>query len=162
MSDRICWDHYFMLMAKIAASRTTCFSDPKGAIIVVNKNIVSTGYNGAPSGAKDCKYGYGECYKRKLGFGHGTGHHVCKASHAEANAIIQAAKNGIAINGGTLYSTHKPCHECAKLIVNSGIKKIYYLHDYAETDCIEMFNETGIRCIHVSNFDLDKMLSQIK
>ncbi len=162
MESRISWDHYFLLMAKVAATRATCFSDPKGAVIVSNKNIVSTGYNGAPSGIKDCKYGYGVCLKREMGFEHGTGHHVCRASHAEANAIIQAAKNGISINEGTLYSTHKPCHECAKLIINSGIKKVVYIHDYAGTDCLELFGEAGIRCVHVVDFDLQKMLNQIK
>ncbi len=159
---RISWDDYFLMISKVVASRNTCFSDPKGAVIVVNKNIASTGYNGAPSGVPDCKYCLGECYKRKLGFEHGTGQHVCRGAHAEANAIVQAAKNGTPIYGGTLYTTHKPCHDCAKLIINSGIKKIVYLHDYAGTDCLELFAAARIRCTHNTSFNLEEMLKQIK
>ncbi|MDF2615442.1 MAG: deoxycytidylate deaminase [Sedimentibacter sp.] len=161
MEERISWDNYFLLISKVVSSRATCFSEPKGAVIVVNKNIVSTGYNGAPSGIKDCKYGYKECKKRSLGYGHGTGHHICLASHAEANAIDHAAKNGISINGGTLYCTHKPCSECAKHIINSGIIRVVYINEY-ESNAFELFNEAGIDCVKSKDFDLIEMLNQIK
>ena len=138
------WTSYFLDMAQMAATRTTCLSPAKGAVIVKNKSIVSTGYNGAPRGVPDCKYQRGECIKRRKGYEHGTGHHVCLAAHAEANAIAQAARTGVAIEGSTMYCTHKPCRECAKLIINSGIIEVVYIEDYPN-DSEELFHDAGVR-----------------
>ena len=134
-----------MRIAIETSSRSTCFSDPKGAVIVNEGCIISTGYNGAPSGIDDCKNDIGECYKRKLGYKSGEGNHVCIAVHAEANAIILAAKQGVRISNATLYCTHKPCNDCAKLIINSGIKEVVYVNEYPGTNSHEMFGKVGIR-----------------
>ena len=96
-------------------------------MIVVNNRIVATGYNGAPSGILSCKE-CGVCYKNSKGIK--SGYTFCKATHAEENAIIQAAKMGVSVDGGTLYCTHMPCSMCAKSIMNSGIKKVIYIEDF--------------------------------
>lgn len=129
-AERDTWEEYFMKIALLVSSRSTCLSVPKGAVIVKDKRIIATGYSGAPKGIKDCKYGHGFCYKRKLGFNSGEGHDYCLAVHAEANAILQAASLGIPVKGCTMYCTHKPCFDCFKLIVNSDIEKVYYLNEY--------------------------------
>lgn len=128
--ERKSWDRYFMDIALIVSNRSTCLSAPKGAVIVKDKRILTTGYSGAPSGISDCKYDNKYCYKRKLGFNSGEGHDFCLAVHAEANAILQAASLGISIKGTTMYCTHKPCFDCFKLIINSDIQKIIYLNEY--------------------------------
>ena len=144
MLEKPKWPTYFLEIAKQVSTRTTCLSPGKGAVIVINKRIIATGYNGAPSNTKDCKYDTGMCYKRSLGFGSGEGHDKCKAIHAEINAILQAARQGISIEGAEMYCTHKPCSECAKLIVNSGIVKVTYLEDYPN-DSEELFHEAQIK-----------------
>lgn len=149
MKERPSWDEYFMNIAEITAKRATCFSAEKGAVIVVNKRIIATGYNGAPKGIKNCVYDIGQCRKRSLGYGHGEGHHECLAVHAEANAILSAATLGIKIEGGTLYCTHSPCEECAKLIINSGIKNIYYRHLYESKLSNELFKEANIAIVQI-------------
>lgn len=138
-SERESWQEYFMKIAFIVSNRSTCLSAPKGAIIVKDKRIIATGYSGAPAGIKDCKYGYGFCNKRKLGFRSGEGHNYCLAVHAEANAILQAASLGIPVNDTIMFCTHKPCFDCFKLIINSGIKKIYYHEDYP-SDMVDMIS----------------------
>ena len=142
--SRLPWHSYFLNIAQIASSRSTCFSPPKGAVIVVNKNIIATGYNGAPRGIKDCKYDIKKCRKRDLGFEHGTGHHECLATHAEANAIVQAARTGAKTEGATLYCTHQPCPDCAKLIINAGIAEVYWTEDYP-SNSTELFKQARIK-----------------
>lgn len=148
--QRVTWEEYFMMIAEVASSRCTCFSVAKGAAIVVDGHVVSTGYNGAPAGVRNCKYDIGVCRKRSLGYGHGEGHNECLAVHAEANAILSAGQVGVRIRGGTLYCTHKPCSECTKLIINSGITKIVYKHDY-ESDLADILLKeanVAITCIN--------------
>ena len=124
------WDEYFMEIARVVSKRTSCFSEPKGAVIVIdNKFIVSTGYNGAPMGITSCKE-IGYCLKKSMGYGHGEGHHICLANHAEENALIIAARLGHTTNGAKLYCTHKPCFQCTKSIINSGIKEVIYFKEY--------------------------------
>lgn len=123
-NNRPNWDEYFLVLAKLAATRSTCLARQVGAVIVKDKQVLATGYNGSPSGSAHC-IDQGYCY---------PGLDDCSASkdmpsravHAEANAIAQAAKHGIAIDNASIYVTHEPCISCLKLIISAGIKKIIY------------------------------------
>lgn len=140
------WDVRFMEMARLVASWSSCFAPGReiGAVIVKNKRVITTGYNGAPAGMKTCKEKK-ECLRRKLNIPSGTRHEICYAIHAEQNAIIQAAKLGISIEGATLYCTHQPCSVCAKMIVNSGIVRVVYEQGYPDAFALEFFRETGVK-----------------
>ena len=144
------WDRRFMEMAHIIAGWTSCFAPGRaiGAVIVRDKRIMTTGYNGAPQGMTTCKE-RGYCLRRRLNIPSGTRAEVCYAIHAEQNAIIQAAKLGICIEGATLYCTHQPCSVCAKMIVNAGIRRVVYQEGYPDDFSLEIFGETGVQ--------LDKM-----
>ena len=139
------WDARFMELAHVIAGWASCYqADRKiGAVIVKDKRIVTTGYNGAPAGIKTCVE-RGECLRKKLGIASGTKHEICYAIHAEQNAIIQAAKLGISIEGATLYCTHQPCVICAKMIVNSGITRVVYKHGYPDEFAVQMLKEGGV------------------
>jgi dCMP deaminase len=139
------WDKRFMEMAELVAEWTSCFQQNRqiGAVIVQNKRILTTGYNGAPAGVKTCKE-RGECLRRKMGIPSGTRQEVCYATHAEQNAIIQAAKLGMPIEGATLYCTHQPCSQCAKMIINAGIRRVVYKHAYPDAFTVELFGEAGV------------------
>ena len=139
------WDARFMQMAEVIASWASCYQKDRkiGAVIVKNKRIVTTGYNGAPAGIKTCVE-RGECLRKKLGIASGTKHEICYAIHAEQNAIIQAAKLGSSIDGATLYCTHQPCVICAKMIVNSGITRVVYKHGYPDEFAVQMLTEGGV------------------
>ena len=142
------WDSRFMEMAHVIATWTSCNTPGRaiGAVIVKDKRIMTTGYNGAPAGMKTCRE-KGECLRRKLGIASGTRHEVCYAAHAEENAILQAAKLGISIDGATLYCTHQPCSICAKMIVNAGIKRVVYSDDYRSEEGLELLRRVGIECV---------------
>lgn len=139
------WDARFMEMAEVIAGWASCYQKDRkiGAVIVKNKRIVTTGYNGAPAGIKTCVE-RGECLRKKLGIASGTKHEICYAIHAEQNAIIQAAKLGSSIDGATLYCTHQPCVICAKMIVNSGITRVVYKHGYPDEFAVQMLTEGGV------------------
>jgi dCMP deaminase len=133
--QRPSWHEYFMLIAKIVSSRSTCNSRPTGAVIVKGNHILSTGYNGAMPGAPHCIDepdwdGKPYCSRRARGIPDVDKYNFCKASHAEANAIAQAARYGIAIEGGTLYTTLAPCYVCLKLISTAKMRAVYYEHAY--------------------------------
>ena len=119
------WDDRFMQMAFTIAEWSSCFRAGRsiGCVIVKDKRIMTTGYNGAPAGIKTCRE-KGECLRDKLGIASGTRMETCYAVHAEQNAIVQAAKLGVSIDGATLYCTHQPCSMCCKMIINSGIKRV--------------------------------------
>ena len=138
------WDVRFMKMAHVIATWTSCNTPGRaiGAVIVKDKRIMTTGYNGAPAGLKTCKE-RGECLRRKLGIASGTRAEVCYAIHAEQNAIIQAAKLGVSIDGATLYCTHQPCSVCARMIINAGIKRVVYQEGYPDDFTLELFAEAG-------------------
>jgi len=140
------WDARFMEMAEVIAGWASCYQQDRkiGAVIVKNKRIVTTGYNGAPAGIKTCVE-RGECLRKKLGIASGTKHEICYAIHAEQNAIIQAAKLGSSIDGATLYCTHQPCVICAKMIVNSGIARVVYKHGYPDEFAVQMPKEGGVQ-----------------
>lgn len=139
------WDARFMEMAFVISGWASCYQQDRkiGAVIVKNKRIVTTGYNGAPSGIKTCVE-RGECLRKKLGIASGTKHEICYAIHAEQNAIIQAAKLGSSIDGATLYCTHQPCVICAKMIVNAGISRVVYQHGYPDEFAVQMLEEGGV------------------
>lgn len=139
------WDIRFMQMAHMIAGWTSCYKPNRaiGAVIVKNKRIMTTGYNGAPAGVKTCKE-RGECLRQKMGIPSGTRAEVCYAIHAEQNAILQAARLGISIEGATLYCTHQPCSVCAKMIVNTGIKRVVYQEGYPDAFSLEIFEEGGV------------------
>ncbi len=142
------WDNRFMEMARLVASWASCYQSERkiGCVIVKNKRMMTTGYNGAPSGVKTCVE-RGECLRKKLGIPSGTRQEMCYATHAEQNAIIQAARLGIAIEGATLYCTHQPCAVCAKMIINAGISRIVYEQGYPDNFSLELLNEAGIELV---------------
>ena len=138
-------DEYFMNIAKVVATRSTCLRHHVGAVIVRDKRIISTGYNGSPKGLKHC-LDIG-CIRDQESIESGTKVEICRAIHAEQNAIIQAALHGTSTEGATLYCTHQPCIICAKMIINAGIIKVIYGEDYPDEAAIELFNEANIEVI---------------
>lgn len=142
---RLPWDEYFMKMAFLAAERSTCRRRHVGAIIVKQRQVLATGYNGAARGTKDClELG---CLRDQLKIPSGERHEICRGIHAEQNAIIQAARHGTNICGSSLYCTHSPCTICAKMIVNAGIKRIVVCDDYPDMLNLakELFQEAGVK-----------------
>jgi dCMP deaminase len=139
------WDHRFMELAEVIAGWASCHQQERkiGAAIVRNKRIMTTGYNGAPSGIKTCAE-RGECLRKKMGVPSGTRQEICYAVHAEQNAIIQAAKLGIGIEDATLYCTHQPCVLCSKIIINAGIRRVVYRHGYPDEFSMELLREAGV------------------
>ena len=139
------WDQRFMEMAWVIASWASCYQSNRkiGAVIVKNKRIMTTGYNGAPAGVKTC-IERGECLRRKLDIPSGTRQEMCYAIHAEQIAIIQAARLGVSIEGATLYCTHQPCVICAKMIVNAGIRRVVYQEGYPDEFSRQMLQEGGV------------------
>lgn len=138
------WDEYFMEMAELTAKRSTCSRRNVGAVIVRDNRAVATGYNGAPRGLAHCEE-KGGCMREKLGVPSGQRHELCRALHAEQNAIISAASMGNAIEGGTIYITHQPCVICAKMIVNAGIKRIVVREGYPDELSQEILDEAALK-----------------
>ena len=145
---RLGWDEYFMQMAELTAKRSTCLRRQVGAVIVKDRHIIATGYNGAPRGLKHCDE-KGGCLRQQLGVPSGQRHELCRALHAEQNAIIQAATLGQSIEDGTIYVTHQPCVICAKMIINAGIKRIVVRETYPDEMATEILDEAGIRVVHL-------------
>lgn len=145
MSTMSKWDARFMELTETVAKWSSCFQQNRhvGAVIVKDNRVMATGYNGAPAGIKSCEE-KGECLRRKLNIPSGTKHELCFAVHAEQNAVIQAAKFGININGATLYCTHQPCVICAKIIINAGIKRVVYKEGYPDEFSMQLFDEAGV------------------
>lgn len=140
--ERPDWDEYFLKLAMLVAERSTCRRHHVGAIMVKDKHVIATGYNGAPAGMKDCiELG---CIRDELGIASGTRHEICRAIHAEQNAIIQAGLHGGGLEGATVYCTHTPCVLCAKMLVNSKIKRFVTYFDYADDSFLELFKTRGI------------------
>lgn len=139
------WDKRFMDLVDHIAGWSSCYQDNRkiGAIIVRDKRIITTGYNGAPAGVVPCR-DKGVCMRREKGIPSGEQQQLCYAIHAEQNAIVQAAKLGISIDDATMYCTHQSCTICAKLIVNSGIKRVVYRHPYPDDFASIIFNEAGV------------------
>lgn len=145
-NERISWDEYFMRFAGLAATRTTCLRRSVGAVIVKNKHILATGYNGAPKKVPHCK-DLGGCLREKLNVPSGERHELCRALHAEQNAIIQCAMSGQNIEGATIYITHQPCIICSKMIINAGIKRIVVREGYPDNLAKQILSEAGLSII---------------
>lgn len=139
------WDVRFMEMADLISSWASCYQENRkiGAVIVKNKRIMTTGYNGAPAGVKTCVERK-SCLRRELNIPSGTRQEICYAIHAEQNAIIQAAKLGVSIDGATLYCTHQPCSVCAKMIINAGIVRVVYREGYPDDFARRLLSEAGV------------------
>ncbi len=137
------WDEYFMEMAELTSTRSTCLRRQVGAIIVKDKHIIATGYNGAPKGLPHCEE-LGGCLREKLQIPSGERHELCRALHAEQNAIIQAATLGQSIEGATMYITHQPCVICSKMIINAGIKRVVVKNGYPDKLAQEMIEESNL------------------
>jgi len=143
--ERISLDDYFIEITKIVAKRSTCLRRPTGAVLVRDKIIISTGYNGAPRGLRHCtEIG---CLREKMGIPSGKYHELCRGAHAEINAIIQASLNGTSTEGATLYCTSFPCAYCMKALINAKISKIIYIEDYPDELSHELCKEAGIETI---------------
>ncbi|GKX30613.1 dCMP deaminase [Vallitalea longa] len=136
------WDEYFMDIVEIIKGRSTCLRRKVGAVIVKDRRILTTGYNGAPSGCKHCEEV--GCLREELGIPSGQRHELCRASHAEQNAIVQAAMHGVSIDGGTIYVTDQPCVICSKLIINAGLKRVVFKGSYPDELSMELLKEAGI------------------
>ena len=146
MSERPSWDEYFMGIAELTKKRSTCLRRNVGAVIVQDKHIIATGYNGAPRGIDHCAERNG-CLRQELGIPSGERHELCRALHAEQNAIIQAASFGHSVEGATIYITHSPCAICSKMIINVGIKKIFVGEQYPDDFATEILSEAGLKIV---------------
>jgi len=146
--SRPCWNEYFMQIAYLVSQRSTCIRRQVGVIIVKDKRILSTGYNGAPTGLRHC-LDLG-CLRDQLQVPSGERHELCRGLHGEQNAIIQAAVYGVSIKGGDLYSTHLPCSLCAKMLINAGIHNIYYADGYPDELSTQLMDEAGVNIHKVS------------
>ena len=150
--NRPSWDEYFMKMAQLAASRSTCLRRQVGAVIVKDRHVIATGYNGAPKGLPHCG-DIGGCLREQLGVPSGERHELCRALHAEQNAIIQAATLAQSIEGATIYVTNQPCSICAKMIINAGIERIVVEDGYPDKMAQDMLREAGLAIEMLTNED---------
>jgi len=142
-NERPSYDDYFMEMAHVVAKRSTCLRRKVGALLIKDKHILSTGYNGAPKGFKHCsEVG---CLREQLNVPSGQRHELCRGLHAEQNAIIQAAVFGVSIKGSTLYCTSAPCVVCVKMLINAGVDTIIFSGDYPDDLAEKMLKESNIK-----------------
>jgi dCMP deaminase len=143
-NTRPTWDEYFMGITAVVASRSTCVRRKVGAVIVKEKRILASGYNGAPSSLEHClERG---CLREAAKIPSGERQELCRGIHAEQNAVVQAAAYGVAISGAVIYCTHQPCSACTKILINAGIKRIFYRHSYPDKLAVELLREAGIEC----------------
>lgn len=141
------WDEYFMDIAALVARRSTCLRRNVGAVLVRERRILATGYNGAPSGLRHCLEG--GCMRAQMNIPSGERHELCRGLHAEQNAIIQAALHGVSVKGSSLYCTNHPCIICAKMIINAGISSVIIKDGYEDAMARDILREAGIevRCL---------------
>lgn len=143
--SRPSWDEYFLNIAKLVSTRSTCLRRQVGAVVVKNKQVLATGYNGAPSGIEHCdKVG---CLRQEMGVPSGQRHEICRALHAEQNAFLQAARHGVNLSGGTLYITVQPCSICAKMIINAGITKVVVEGEYPDEFALNFLKEANVELV---------------
>ena len=149
-------DAYFMNMAKLSATRSTCLRRSVGAVIVKEKRILTTGYNGAPRGIKHCEET--GCVRLENHIESGTRHELCRGVHAEQNAVIQAAYFGVSVKDASIYITNFPCVLCAKILINAGIKEVIYLDDYVDTLSREILEESNVLAVSYTHLTLPTIL----
>lgn len=142
MKERPSWEEYFMKITHDVAERSTCVRRAVGAVLVKDKRILATGYNGAPSGVTHCTAR--GCLRKEAGIPSGERQEVCRGLHAEQNAIIQAALHGVQIVDSLMYSTTQPCVTCAKMIINAGIRRVIFEGDYPDELALELLDEAGV------------------
>jgi len=147
--ERPSWETYFMDIAQLVAKRSTCLRRSVGAVVVKDKRVLSTGYNGAPMNVVHCRVT--GCIREQMKIPSGERHELCRGIHAEQNAIIQAAYHGVSIKESALYCTNLPCSICAKMIINAGIQTIYYLSGYADAMSEAMLKEAGVDVLQIEN-----------
>ena len=140
--SRPSWDEYFISIAEMVSTRSTCLRRKVGAVFVKDRRIISTGYNGPPSGLKHCEEV--GCLREKLGVPSGERHELCRGLHAEQNAIIQAALHGVSTKGAILYCTHCPCSLCTKMLINAGINRVIYKEGYPDWLAKKIAKEAGL------------------
>jgi len=143
--SRLSWEAYFMEIAKLVARRSTCLRRQVGAVLVKDKKILATGYNGAPTGLEHCT-DVG-CMREDLNIPSGERHELCRGLHAEQNAIIQAAYHGVSIQGSTLFCTNLPCSICIKMVINAGITTVVFLNGYADALSLDLIAKSGVKLI---------------
>jgi dCMP deaminase len=137
------WDRYFMDIAAMAATRSTCLRRQVGAVIARDKRILATGYNGAPAGLRHCsEIG---CIRQRMKVASGQRHELCRAIHAEQNAIIQAASSGVSLKDAVMYTTHHPCVLCSKIIINAGIRRVVYDQGYPDQLSRQVLREAKLK-----------------
>jgi len=143
--ERPGWDDYFLQLADLIATRSTCLRRRVGAVLVKNERIIATGYNGAPRGLRHCLDT--GCLREEEEIPSGQRYELCRGVHAEQNAIINAAYYGVATEGAILYCTNQPCIICARMIINAGIIKVVYREDFADSMALEFLREAGIEVL---------------
>lgn len=141
------WDTYFMDMARLAARRSSCLRRAVGAVLVKERRLLATGYNGVPSGVIHCDAT--GCLREKLEVPSGERHELCRGLHAEQNAIIQAALHGVSTRDAILYCTNLPCIICAKMLINSGVRRVVYLDGYSDPLTEQMLSEVGMELVRM-------------
>lgn len=141
------WDTYFMDMAKLAARRSSCLRRAVGAVLVKDRRLLATGYNGVPSGVTHCDVT--GCLRDRLQVPSGERHELCRGLHAEQNAIIQAAFHGVSIRDAVLYCTNLPCIICAKMLINAGVRRVVYIEGYSDALTQEMLSEVGMELVRM-------------
>lgn len=145
--SRPSWDEYFLEITKLVAKRSTCLRRAVGALLVKDKRIIATGYNGVPRGLRHCAET--GCLRERLGIPSGERHEICRGLHAEQNAIIQAAVHGVSIEGAVLYCTNQPCVICSKMLINAGIPRVKIESGYPDELSLSLLKEAGIELIHL-------------
>jgi dCMP deaminase len=143
MPKRMSWDEYFLRIARLVAERSTCERRKVGAVLVRDKRILATGYNGAPHGLPHCDEA--GCLRTTLGIKPGQRIEICRGIHAEQNAIVQAATFGINVTGARVYCTHQPCITCAKILINSGVREIFVSETYPDRLARKMLRDAGVK-----------------
>ena len=141
MDERPGWDEYFMNLAALAATRSTCLRRQVGALLVADRRVLATGYNGPPRGLPHCQEA--GCLRESLNIPSGQRHEMCRGIHAEQNTILQAAQHGVPVRRATLYCTHQPCAICAKLILNLDVRRLVLHGDYPDELALKLLGEAG-------------------
>ncbi len=142
MPERPSWEQYFMDIARLVSTRSTCLRRQVGAVLVRDRQIISTGYNGAPTGVRHCAET--GCLRETLAVPSGERHEICRGIHAEQNAVVQAALHGVSTQGATLYCTHQPCSFCSKMIINAGVCRVVFQGDYPDGLSRELLAEAEV------------------
>ena len=148
------WDQYFLKIALLVATRSTCLRRAVGAVLVRDRHLLATGYNGAPTGLKHCDE-LGGCLREQLGIPSGERHEICRGTHAEQNAIAQAARFGLSTDGATIYVTNHPCSICTKILINAGIRRIVYAEGYPDDLAVKLLAEATKNGLLVEHIQLE-------